>query len=121
MSDLGNMMQPPANNGREAEEWKRQKREFEAEIQDLDQAKRADAKRIAALEGGAKSVREDKIELEAVIEKMSDDYAKLRDDHEWFVDDYENQKLVSNFNNNSSRYRMIYGRKHRIYSSRSRL
>jgi uncharacterized protein YeeX (DUF496 family) len=96
MSDLGNMMHaPPANNGREAEEWKKQKREFEAEIQDLNQAKRADGKRIAALESDLKEAKEDKLELEAVIDKMSGDYAKLRDDHEWFVDDYENQKLVS--------------------------
>jgi len=100
MSDLGNMMSFDNDTADQEPSWIKQKREYEAEISELkgqvSESMNMSLGKVADLETLVRTLKDEKNELELLVEKMSGEYAKLKDDHDWLVEDFENQKLISN-------------------------
>ncbi|KAJ3222037.1 component of the polarisome [Clydaea vesicula] len=102
MSDLGNMMSPGnGNNKINQEEWNREKLEYEQKISDLkvkitklDQE--GNKRRISELEKKCEEYKLEKREMDDLLNKMTSDFSKLKEEYECLQDDYENQKAIAN-------------------------
>lgn len=98
MSDLDNMMSFDKESQDLQNSWEQERKQLLAEIADLkDELKDATDKydsQIGEFQDTINTLREEKQENEMLIEKLTQDLQKLKDDHEWLVEDYENQKTV---------------------------